>query len=328
MDENTLISYLKGTLSKEEQAQVEEWVSLSDDNYKLLEDLYVIRFIDERIQAKHSIDVNEKFAEFRRKHLLSPTRNTKNTVTFRRRVASIAAIFIGLLLGGATLTLFLLEKNNQPLFVSTKLGERAQVTLPDGSNVWLNAFSSLEYKKSFLSRNRKALLKGEAYFEVAPNKSLPFVVYNNASEIKVLGTKFNVRCNDDENYISTTLMEGAVLFANSESNINVQLKPSQELIFDKTTRTYKLRELNTPKEILGWIDGKLLFENASLEEIAQSLQRHYNVNITFKDEKVKHARFNAEFEMADNIYQILSILELTNTFTYEINQRNISISSK
>lgn len=327
MEENTLISYLKGTLSKEEQARVEEWISLSDDNYKLLEDLYVIRFIDERIQAKNSIDVNKKFAEFRRKNLLPQATKQKNTIKLWRRVASIAAIFIGLLLGGI-LTLSWLEKNNQPLFVSTKLGERAQVTLPDGSKVWLNAYSSLEYKRSILARNRKALLKGEAYFEVAPNKSLPFVVYNNASEIKVLGTKFNVRCNDDENYISTTLMEGAVLFTNSESNVNVRLKPSQELIFDKTTNSYKLRELNTPEEILGWIDGKLLFENASLEEIAQSLQRHYNVNITFTDEKAKHERFNAEFEMADNIYQILSILELTNKFTYEIHQRNISISSK
>lgn len=329
MEENILIEYLKGTLNEDSCGKVEEWVSLSDENKKIMENLYVLLFVSDRITARNEINVNKEFSEFERnrKTILKPAQKTK-TISFWRRIAGVAAVFIAVLISGAFVTLTLLEKNAQSTIVATRLGERAQVTLPDGSKVWLNACSSLEYKKSFFSRKRGAKLNGEAYFEVAHNKTFPFIVSSGNSEIKVLGTKFNIRGNDDENYLSATLVEGSILFSEAEANLNVKLKPGEELIFDKTTRQYRLKNLTNPQEILGWMNGKLLFENASLEEIAKDLERHYNVHIRFSNEKVKKERFNAEFEMADNIYQILSILELTNKFTYKIDKREVIISSK
>lgn len=328
MEEYTIIAYLKGELDSDASQRVETWICLSDENRKIAENIYVLLFVDERIRAKNEIDTGKAFDEFRKKNSsFSTTRKTTKTIAWQK-ISAIAAIFIIGILSATLLSLVFLENSAEPMIVSTKLGERAHVTLPDGSSVWLNACSRLEYKKSILSRKRKATLDGEAYFEITRNRALPFVVAHDKSQIKVLGTKFNVRCNNDEAYLKTTLLEGAVHFSNKKSKVSVTLKPGEELLFDQFEGRTTLTTLTTPKEIIGWIDGKLLFENISLEEIAKSLERNYNVRIHFADEDVKQKRFNAEFEVADNIYQILSILELTNTFTYQIDNREITIFSK
>lgn len=328
MEEYELIEYLKGTLDQEASREVEEWISSSDENQKTIENLYVLLFVSDRMMAKSEINVNKAFDEFQQSKKSKTLSNKVRSFPILLRVASIAAIFILLLLFGTFTTLLLLERQSSPIVVSTDLGERVKVILPDGSKVWLNAYSHLEYKQSFFSRNRKADLKGEAYFEVSHNNILPFVVANNDAEIKVLGTKFNVRSNDDENYLSTTLIEGAVLFSDHSSVQSIELEPGQELIFNKKTHQVQVKQLSFPQDMVGWVEGKLIFENTSLEEIAKSLERHYNVNIEFKDENVKKERFNAEFEMADNIYQILSTLELTRKFNYERDKREIVISSE
>ena len=329
MEEFILIKYLKGTLDAESCQKVEKWVSLSEKNRKILDDMYVVMFVNDRMIAKNEIDVDKAFNQFlRKKKQLTLSSQKTRTIPLWRKVASVAAIFIVVLLSGALTMITLLERNSQPLTVATKLGERAQVTLPDGSTVWLNACSKLEYRKSFLSPKRKTQLSGEAYFEVAPNNQFPFVVMNNGSEIKVLGTKFNVKCNEGDDYITTSLMEGSVQFTDVNIQNSIKLKPNEKLIFDKNTHQFEVEKILSQADVIAWINGKLLFENNTLEEIARSLEKHYNVHIEFGDENAKNIRFNAEFEIADNIYQILSILELTNKFTYQINNRNIVIYSK
>lgn len=329
MEELILIKYLKGTLDAELCQKVEEWALLSEENKKILEDLYVVMFVNDRMVAKNEVDVNKAYTDFQRKKTqLSATSQKTKTIQLWRKAAAVAAISIVVLLSGALTMITLLERNSQSLMVSTKLGERAQVTLPDGSTVWLNACSKLEYRKSFFSPKRKTQLSGEAYFDVAHNKRFPFVVMNNGSEIKVLGTKFNVKCNEDDDYIITSLMEGSVQFSDVNIRSLIKLKPNEKLIFDKNTHQFEVEKIVSQEDVTAWINGKLLFENNSLEEIARSLEKHYNVHITFGDENAKNIRFNAEFEMADNIYQIMSILELTDKFTYQIDNRNIVISSK
>ncbi len=328
MEEYILIDYVKGKLDPVEASKVEEWVSLSDEHRATLENLYVLMFVGDRVKAQSEIDVDRAYEEFKQRlATLSRERKVKRIPTWRR-VASVAAIIAVLFFSGTFGTLLLMERNVEPLRITTDLGERVQIKLPDGSNVWLNTYSSLEYKQSYFPRVRRVNLKGEASFDVAHNRSLPFIVDNNGSQIEVVGTQFNVRCNDDENFLSATLMEGAILFSNPASDSDIMLKPGQELLFDKETRQVQVKELTHPEDMVGWKEGRLIFENASLSEIARTLERHYNVDIVFKDDKVKNERFNAEFETTDNIYQILSMLELTQKFRYEINKREIVISSK
>lgn len=322
MDELTLIKYIKGSLDEISHKKVEEWILLSEENKKQIEDLYVVMFVNDRMVAKNTANTNKAYEEFKNKNI-----SNKKVVVLWRKIATVAAVTVILLFSSTYATLFILDKNTAPTLVTTNLGERAQIELPDGSKVWLNAFSSVTYKKSILSRKRHVALTGEAYFDVA-HKKTPFIVSNNSSEIEVLGTKFNVRCNEDEDFLQATLMEGSIRFSDTNIRSKTILKPSEELVFDKNTHQLKVKKINEPKDILSWINGKLIFENASLEEIAKSLERYYNVDIHFTDESVMKERFNAEFEISDNIYQILSVLELTNKFTYTIEKRDILISSK
>jgi ferric-dicitrate binding protein FerR (iron transport regulator) len=313
-----LIEYLEGTLDEGACKEVEEWIAFSEENREIVENLYVLLFVSDRIKAMHEIDTKQAFKEFTRR---------KNRVW--RKIAGTAAIFAVFLVSAAFAALFLLDTYSEPLVVTTRLGEKAHVTLPDGSNVWLNTCSHLEYKKVFLSPKRRVTLAGEAYFEVNHNRLFPFIVAGgDNAEIKVLGTKFNVQCNEDEDFLSATLIEGSILFSGIAKKLSRKLLPGENLLFDKINNTISLTPIISPEDVLGWMEGKLLFRNASLEEIARSLEKHYNVKILFKDEKVKPERFNAEFDATDNIYHILSMLELTNKFMYETNNREIIISSK
>lgn len=240
-------------------------------------------------------------------------------------VAAIALLFI---ISGMFLGIIMQNNKNQLFTVSTKLGERALVELPDGTQAWLNACSDISYSQTIFPRKRNVILNGEAYFDVAHNKRSPFVVNTDKVNIEVLGTKFNVRNNRDERYVTTTLIEGSIKFNSEHAGINLKLSPGEEMKFDKNDRNYSLLTHSNTKEAIGWIDGRLIFRNNTLQEIAGLLQQNYNVRIHFADEEVKNERFNADFEINDNIYQILSILELTNRFSYEINNRDITISSK
>lgn len=326
MTETILIDYLKGQLSHKQRDEVEDWYNQSADNRKKLEDLYFLLFVSDRVSALESIDENKAFEEFKKKlQQKAPVRK----ISLLRRVAAIAAIFLGLFLAGSTTTLFLLSKSPQQMTVATQLGERAKITLPDGTDVWLNACSNLQYSKSLLSRKRNVTLSGEGYFEVASKKTSPFIVSNKSSKIEVLGTKFNVKCNNDEDFIAASLLEGSVLFAEEHNNLKVILKPGEEILYNRLNNNYSVHPISSNEDITGWINGKIIFTNATLEEIAKKLERHYNVKIIFADDKVRKERFNADFEATDNIFQIISVLEATKKLKYELhnNNREIIISS-
>jgi len=329
MEEQILIRYLRGDLDDELCNSVEEWISASEENRREMETLYCILFVNERVDAMNAMDTEAALQRFKNKTgLKKKSVQHHRRVVLYKRVAVAAALFLLLLTSGVFATLTMLEHSSQPMMVTTRLGERAHVTLPDGSQVWLNACSSLEYRKSFFSPRRKTVLNGEAYFDVAHNSRFPFVVSNEHMEITVLGTKFNVRCNADEEQITTSLMEGSVRYRDQNNGREIIMNPSERLVVDKQTDWFRVDENSLVEEATAWIDGRLIFENSSLEEIAGSLEKHYNVHISFADDRVKKLRFNAEFDMTDNIFQILSILQMTNKFTHTIDQRDVVIMSR
>ena len=240
-----------------------------------------------------------------------------------------AAIFAGIVFAGGFTANRVMKKLSAPFMVMTNLGERARVVLPDGTKVWLNACSKVEYNTSFFSNDRNVKMAGEAYFEVAKDKDAPFVVNSNELLTHVLGTKFNIRANVDEQYVTATLLEGSILVTSSRiKGEGVKMKPDQQLRFDKRTGKCLLIDCSLSNDYIGWIDGVLHFEQATLGEIAVSLERYYNVNITFANEKIKQERFTCDFETNENIYQILSILRLTDKIDYKIEKRNIKIFAK
>ena len=322
INEEVLTAYLRGELNAAEAAAVEAWYDASAANRRLLGEIYYILYVNDRINDTVGIDVERSLRQFKRR-MHAGRRISLRRITLR--AAAAAAVAVILLAGGVT-TVSLSKRLAQPLTVITHLGERSQVVLPDGTKVWLNSASSVEYVAPFFSRERRVKMDGEAYFEVQHDAQAPFVVSTNGLDIKVLGTRFNIRNDDNDHRITTVLLAGAVkAYASGDEKAAVRLRPSQQLVFDTRTGAMRLTDEPSADRSINWIDGRFCFEHDTFAEIVAELKRYYNVDIRFMDDALRSERFSGDFRVEDGIYHIMSVLQLTYKFTYKVVGNDIEI---
>ena len=327
INEEVLTAYLRGELNAAEAAAVEAWYDASAANRRLLGEIYYILYVNDRINDTAGIDVERSLRQFKRR-MHAGRRISLRRISLRRitlRAAAAAAVAVILLAGGVT-TVSLSKRLAQPLTVITHLGERSQVVLPDGTKVWLNSASSVEYVAPFFSRERRVKMDGEAYFEVQHDAQAPFVVSTNGLDIKVLGTRFNIRNDDNDHRITTVLLEGAVkAYASGREQASVRLHPAQQLVFDTRTHAMRLTDCPSAERSINWIDGRFCFEHDTFAEIVAELKRYYNVDVRFMDDALRSERFSGDFRVEDGIYHIMSVLQLTYKFTYKVVGNDIEI---
>ncbi len=172
--------------------------------------------------------------------------------------------------------------------ISIPRGGEYSLTLADGTKVWLNSESTLKYPVQFVGKIRKVELTGEAYFEVAHNRVKPFIVESHGTEVKVLGTKFNVSSYSDEEDITTTLVEGSVQVSSFGSS--ELLVPGYQAVVKKGSSQFQVNKVNADL-YTSWINGVFQFKDQSLEEICHQLSRWYNVEFFFTENKYRELRF-------------------------------------
>jgi transmembrane sensor len=189
--------------------------------------------------------------------------------------------------------------------MTTPRARQYNLELSDGTKVWLNASSSITFPTSFSANERKVILTGEAYFEVAKDKKRPFRVSVNDMQVNVLGTHFNINAYDDEAAVNTTLLEGSVLL--TEKGKKVLLKPGQQAQKQKSGAIIVNDNVNLD-EVMGWKNGVFYFDNASLQTVLRQVSRWYDVDVVF--EKGVPARiFEGEIQRNLQLSQVLKILE-------------------
>lgn len=319
-DETVLVAYLKGELDLETVMAVESWYDASEENQRLLGQVYRILYVNDRINAAADFDPEASLSR------LKDRMRSKSRRRFALRVVrwtmGVAAACV-LLVAGVVFTQRLGEYVSRPLTVQTQLGERSQVILPDGSKVWLNSCSSVKYSSSFFTRERRVEMTGEAYFIVEKDRRAPFIVSSDGLDIEVLGTRFNVRNDSDLHRITAVLLEGSIEARGGSST--ARLRPAQQIIFNTDTREMLVSECCSVERSINWIDGKFRFDRNTFSEIVAELQRYYNVDIEFADARLRDERFSGDFRVEDGIYHILSILQLTNKFHYEIDHNEIRL---
>ena len=194
------------------------------------------------------------------------------------------------------------NKNNE--LIIPKGGEY-QVVLADGTKVWLNSASRLIYPQSFMGKERRVVLSGEAFFDVAHDAERPFIVETSRMNVKVLGTRFNVNDYDDNEEVSTTLVNGSVEIISGDQQA-FRLVPGEQA-YGKENELEK-REVNV-RLYTSWIDGKFLFNNTELEEIAKQISRWYDVEFVFDDEEIKDYKFSGFIPRYESITNLFEILE-------------------
>lgn len=329
MNEIRLLEYLDGKLDQDEALEVEAWVNESPENRTQLEQIYYLNFVGKCVAAQDSADVDRSFAELQAQIQIKEVRSgiTLRRRNWRRILIPVAAFLTGVI---CTISLsFYLFNDHSKYIVATATGQRAQFVLPDGSRVWLNSSSELTYNTSFWSRTRDIDLEGEAYFEVEPNKRKPFIVSNRDIHVQVLGTKFNVRARESEDRVVTTLLSGSVqVDIPTRNGEEVMLKPGEILEVNTKTLKTMLTKSASANDVLLWMDGRLKFKQASLEEMTSCFEKHFDVRFHFADSNLKQERFTCEFSTDSNISDILSILELTNRFQYQMKGNQVYLSVK
>ncbi len=212
--------------------------------------------------------------------------------------------------------------------LQTPRGGEYNLILSDGTKIWINADSEIKYPVQFNDSARKIYLKGEAYFEVAENKSKPFILTTNNIEISVLGTSFNVMAYFNENNIKTTLVEGKIKIGNISENIQeskeIYLNPGHQAVLNRESQQFEVKKVDT-EIYTAWKDGKFVFANETLEEIMTRLGRWYDFETEFTDAEIKYYHFSGTLKRYENISEILKMMELTTKIKFEFKENLILI---
>lgn len=327
MNNNIKPILLKGKSENASNADWQEMLALfhmPDKEFELKENL-LAELNDEKLPAvlpsgmSHLFDrIWTKIQEKQQK------RKTRFIVSF---AGIAAALFIGLVTG-VLFNYFYSHQNGPGYYVAhSPKGSVSDVLLPDGTVIYLNAGSRIQYAVEG-KKVRQVILDGEAWFDVAENRKKPFIVHTGFYNIKVTGTQFNVKAYPEDEEIVTTLEKGTIVAQSSENlklATEIMLKPGEQLVFNKNTKTAALKKVNT-KWYTSWKDNKLIFINMELKDLIVLLERKYGVNIEVKSKDILNLHFDGTIKN-ESIIEILDIIQKTLPIRYAIVGQHIEITN-
>lgn len=247
-------------------------------------------------------------------------------VSMTRKIYTIFSKVAAILLIPALITIAILAyvKINTPVDeeswaeIHSPLGSRTKFKLPDGSEGWLNSGSWIKYPINF-KKDRHVEVSGEAWFDVVHLNTSDFRVITPYFNVKVVGTQFNVIAYENESTAEVILERGKVLLLNKEDNVEGELEPDQQLVFNKLTKELVKSNIDS-KNYSSWKDGILAFKNVPMSEIARRLERKYNTEIILHGDSLKSSIFRATF-LDENIDEICKMLSTVAPIKYKIHKR-------
>ena len=307
--------FLKGDVAPDEEVTVARLVEEDSHIQQIIE--------DELISSVGEIDPYKKEQLLKRIKSVMPERSS-NQHSLATRVLRWTAILL-LPIVSSIITYYVVSSGinyqNSPVTFATGYGEKAEITLPDGSQVWLNSGTTVTYNSSYNNKDRVLNLSGEAYFEVAKDTKRPFIVRTNDIVVEALGTSFNVTSYEEDLSSSSILIEGSIRVS----------AEGQERILNENHRATYYREGNvlatdavTASDYILWKDGYLYFDNSSFEDIAKRLSRMFNVKIVFTSDKLRPIRFTGTLGNS-SIKNVLDILSLTSPMYYKMNGTTVEL---
>ncbi|WP_407427866.1 FecR domain-containing protein, partial [Arcticibacter sp.] len=205
-------------------------------------------------------------------------------------------------------------------------GGQFKVVLPDGTKVWINSESELRFPVTANGKNRSVWLKGEAYFEVAHNKNLPFLVHTADQQVQVLGTHFNIKAYADDASVTTTLLEGSVNIRKLSSGQSVRLAPGQQSVTNSSQKGIAVSAIEVDQAI-AWKNGYFLFDNQDIKGVMKAISRWYDVEVIYKD-VTDAERFGGTFSRNADLLEILNNLQELSNLHFQVKERKIIVSQK
>ncbi len=354
MKDSRLIELLtkskSGEFSLLERKELQDLIRSRQD-YAMFSDL-----LDEVYKGSVSFNYKEDFHRYIAEAwemVKAGTDDYDDTKSFRRPrfqwgTVGWLAIAASFLVAVIFLALTLNKKENnsgKTNIVSTKAASKSNLVLPDGTKIWLNDDTKIFYNENFSKQNREITLIGEAYFDVVRDVNHPFIIHTSTMDIKVLGTKFNVRAYENEKENETLLIKGSVeVTLRNYNNKKVMLEPLEKLSVQNIPSTeksvqnnsqqlrdafYKLSKVNATTDdslILEteWINHKLVFDHARLEDMIPQLERWYGVKIIINNQELKQKEFSGIYKDRP-IEEVLESLRLAGNFMYKVENDSVTI---
>lgn len=293
-----VMRYFNGEATHEEEAMIDAFIKQGEEQATLFN-----QWMEEweaNIFSTPALAVDQAWQRLQ-EAIDSHTGRTVHMQWWHKAVAAAAIIVI---IGCAAIWSFSGSTATQTYLCSAPAGSKTQVTLPDGSKVWLNGGSSLAYTNQFNNDNRRVELHGEAYFEVQKHQGKPFTVHTQGYDVTVKGTKFNVSAYDNDPISTTTLMEGKVELSDGKRNLS--LAPGDAVQLDKATG--QLQRYATDGFADGWRSGRLMYPDITLEQFGRVLSRQYNVNVHLANSQCANMRISVMLQNNETIDEVASAL--------------------
>lgn len=304
IDQHIIIRYFLGQTSEEEKKAIHQWIDNNEENRK--------RFIKERIRFDATILADEHQFVIRKQFELPSWLN------WSWKVAACILLLLGSFSGYDYYRMNQLAETFQ--YVHVPPGNRTNIQLPDGTNVWLNANTTLHYPLAFTKKNREITLDGEGYFEVAKDKK-PFIVKTNKYNIEVMGTTFNVEAYADKPVFTTILYTGKVKLYNAQYPEAIFLLPGQTASMNKDSlQISSTKNINSYR----WKDGLIYIENQSFSSIMELFEKFYDIKIIVSNKAVQDLGYRGKLRISDGVDHALRVLQNDFPFLYERDEeRNI-----
>ncbi|MEG2061889.1 MAG: FecR domain-containing protein [Alistipes sp.] len=310
MNEELLYRYFRGATTSEENNQIWEWLASDPEkNKKEMRDVrYILSALDNGICSSIPVPMHS--------HGL-----VRRIVRYSVGVAALVALLIGANFLGQHKIYS--DISSRSVVMQVPVGQRMQITLEDGSKVWLNAGTRLEYPAVFGKGKRCVRLFGEAMFEVQHEHTRPFIVETFASDVEVLGTKFNVMADEVAGQFSTALLEGSVKVVGKNNGGTLFMQPN-DVVSLVNGRLVK-KKIDDPVEFL-WTEGIISIKGMTFAELMSKFEKTYGVKIEIESKVMPKLDIRSgKIRMADGIDHALRVLQLTADFEYSRNEERNSI---
>lgn len=313
MERETLYLFFEGKTSPEQDSEIRSWVESSEDNRK--EFFRERKIFDAMIVLPQSQE---------REVLINNNYKTPFFRIFYRRFMKIAAVVI-LTLSATLFVQYRFSDSKQIIYNTIKVpaGQRSNVILSDGTNVWLNALSTLKYPSVFKKGKREILLDGEAYLEVAHNKDAPFIVHTRKCNVQVLGTKFNIEAYSKSNKFETSLMQGSVRVSLARDNSrSVILSPNMKV--DLLGGKFIVSTIDDIGQYR-WKDGLICFRDYTFNDIMATFEKYFDVKIKVLKPGVKSFVCTGKFRQSEGIDYAFRVLQKEIAFKFKRDSVNNSV---
>lgn len=364
--DNLIVAFLEENITADELSVLKDWLAVSTDNKEYFRK-YVKSWKYASVQGNAEFNPAKAFSRFRYK-LYNESSNTEDNTNITQlkdkqflnhlmKWAAVALLFLAcgalLLIGIRYLTPLSLSLATYEIDVPN--GSKSHITLPDGSQVWLNAGSKLSYDAQYGKKTRDLYLSGEGYFVVAKNPLIPMTVHTSKATIKALGTEFNVKAYPDEDKIETLLVEGSVVVEELEAagkklktEKTFVLTPGEKAVIFKNPVAAKEKEVLSPEnketksivrldakpaasivksesmDEISWKSPRWAIKEKSMSELKVLLERHYNIKITEMDESLADYKFTGTIEN-ETIEEVMNIISLTIPVDWSINKGIVTL---